>query len=387
MRPVPTDPAQDGADSYLPVLPPYVTTPNRKVPMETPTMALPPRRALLAAAVLLLSACGDPGAAADAGPGVPAATAPPVRVALVEADSLSLPLEATGTLGPRELVPLSFSVPGVVATLSSEPGDAVLKGARMASLDLREIDAEVTQAEEGHAKAARDLARLERLLEDRVVPRVQVDDARTAFEMARSTLEQARVAREYAELRAPGDGVVLRRLVEPGTRVQPGEPVLLVGTGDGAVFRVALPDRDRVRVTLGDRAGVLLAALPERHFPGRVTRLGALADPVTGTFPVEITLDDPTGLPAGLTGRAEILPGEGAPVVRIPAEALLEANGGEGSVLVLERSGDRARRRTVPLAAVTSRGVLVAGALAVGERVVVEGGAWVVDGQAVRVLP
>jgi membrane fusion protein, multidrug efflux system len=377
--------------------------------MSSPPELLRGVAVLSLAALTLLAGCGSPAASAPASApastsvsGIPDTLRPPVRVAQAIPGVETRPVEATGTLGPPNRIPLSFSLAGSVHRVEVEAGDRVRRGAVLATLDLREIEARLRQATEAMEKADRDYARLARLLEARVVPRVQVDDALTAREVARAALAEARVTREFAEIRAPSHGTVLERRMEAGERVQPGVPVLVVGNGGAGVFRAGLADRDRIRVSLGDRAEVMLASGlstaavesgAERGeggdaaiFPGRVTRLGGAADPGSGTFAVEVTLDEELDLPAGMVGRVRIHPSAATPALRIPPGALLEGDREEGRILVLHADGTTVRLRTVRLGRLDARGVRVTGGLAPHEWVVVEGGAWVVDGDAVRVI-
>ncbi len=342
-----------------------------------------PVATLACTAILLLAAAGcSPGPEAAAGAAPPL----PVRVALGEPVSLAPPVEATGVLGALDQVALSFSLPGAVLRLEVDAGDPVRRGDLLATLDLREADARVRQATERVQMAERTLARLERLLEDRVVPRVQVEDVGTELEVARAALAEAHVSREFAEIRAPADGVVLERHVEVGERVQPGSPVLLVGRGGSQRVRAHLSDRDRVRVTLGDRAEFLLAALPEVPHAGRITQMGGAADRLSGGFPVEVTLEEPLSLPSGVVGRLRILPASGVPALRIPTGALLEGEGREGRILVLDPDGETVSVRRVTLGAMDEGGILVTGGLASVDRIVVEGGAWLTQGDRVQVI-
>ena len=71
-----------------------------------------------------------------------------VRVAPVTLDRVTQPVTATGTLGPKEEVPLSFKVGGVIAQVRVDEGQAVRAGDTLALLDLSEIDAAVGAGEE-----------------------------------------------------------------------------------------------------------------------------------------------------------------------------------------------------------------------------------------------
>jgi len=348
------------------------------------TLPRDPRTLLGGVFLLTLGACGG-----DASSRPPAEGAVPnVRAVPVQEGTLNLPVEATGVLGPRDQVPLSFSVGGVVLSVGADPGDRVEPGSTLASLDLREIDAALDRATTLLEKAERDLARMERLQSDGVVPLASLQDSRTARSVARAEWEATRFNRSLAVIQAPESGVVLRRFVEAGERVQPGQPVLLLGgDGGGEVLRVGLPDRDLIRVGLGDPAEVRFPARPDTLLLGVVTRMGEAADPRTGTFPVEVTLNGPSRLPAGAVGRVVLRPPGGAAVWRIPPEALLEADGSVGTLFVIPPGEETAELRVVHIAGLDGDAVALLWGVGAGDRIITQGGALLRDGSAVRVLP
>jgi RND family efflux transporter MFP subunit len=266
-------------------------------------------------------------------------------------------------------------------------GDSVRAGQILASLDLREIDAGLTKARSGAAKARRDLARARRLYADSVVALAQLQDSETADEVAQADLEAAAVNRRYAVIVAPATGVVLRRTAEPGENISAGAPVVVVGSrgaGHGQVLEIGLSDRDVVAVRNRDPATARFDAMPGREFSGRVSRIGAAADPVTGTYQIEIALDDDE-LATGLVGRVEIRPARGAPVTLIPIEAMLEADGRTALVYVLSADGTRAERRPVTVAFIAGDRVAIAGGLEGVSRVLTDGAAYLDDDAVVRV--
>lgn len=331
----------------------------------------------------LLASCGGAPEAPPPPPG-PA----PVRVTAVVEEVLTRPVSAPGTLGPQEAVPLSFSVGGVLLNVAVDEGDRVVAGQILASLDPIEIDAAVARARSSAEKAERDVARMTRLHADSVIPLAQLQDAQTGVELARAELEAALFNRRYAVITAPAAGTILRRASDAGARVLGGTPVLVLGTGKGGVlFRAGLPDRDHARVRTGDHATVHFAAHPGRTFTGRVERLGAAADPGTGSYAVEVLLADGVDLPTGLVGRVEIQPAASAPMAVIPVEALLDADGARGRVLALSPDGSRVQLRSVTIALMQGGRVGVSDGLEGVGSVVTAGGAWLNDGDPVRVTP
>ena len=151
-------------------------------------------------------------------------------------------------------------------------------------------------------------------------------------------------------------------------------------------MRVGLADRDVVRIRLGDVAVVRFDALPDRQFVGRVSEIAATADPETGTYTAEVALPDAAGVTSGLVGRVEIQPEAARPVTLIPIEALLEADGEQGTVYVLSSDSSTAERRPVRLGPITGDRVVITRGLENARIVVTEGAAYLRDGQPVKAV-
>jgi RND family efflux transporter MFP subunit len=341
----------------------------------------------LAIAGLLLAACGREPSSQPAAPG----DAAPVHATPVESVQLQASVRSVGILEPRDEMRLSFKVGGVVDTVSVDVGDRVERGQLLATIKRAEVDAATNQASEAAEKARRDLERGRRLQADEVATEEQVQDLATAYSVARSNLEAARFNARYASIEAPQDAVVLRRLADPSELVQPGQTVLVLGgTSGGWLIRCALADRDAVRVNAGDLATVSFDAFPGREFAGRVTRIGSSADPQTGTFDVEIAvLPDGARFARGLVGKVSLAVSDASqaqPQVVVPLTSIVEANGKEAVVYVLDTQQGVARRRQVTVGSITGDRVVIATGLRAGELVISDGAAWLTDGKPVHVV-
>ena len=345
-------------------------------------------RILLAFAIagLLLSGCGRSPAPAH----TTSQDAEPVRTAPVESVELPGSVRSVGVLEPRDEMRLSFKVGGVVDTVAVDAGDRVRRGQLLATIKRAEVDAAVNQATEAAEKARRDLDRAQRLKADEVATEEQVQDLATAYSVARSNLDAARFNARYARIEAPEDAVVLQRLVEANEVVQPGQPVLVLGGASGGwVVRAALADRDAVRVDVGDTAAISFDAFPGREFAGRVTRVGSSADPVTGTFDVELEVAaDGARFARGLVARISLAIGDGSGTgsrqTVVPVAALVEAQGSTATVYVFDTGAGVARRREVTVGPIAGDRVVIMKGLATGEQVITDGAAWLTDGRPVR---
>lgn len=317
------------------------------------------------------------------------ASAPiPVRVAAPTYSSTEPSIVLTGVLGAREEIPLGFKIGGVVARVVADAGDRVQEGQLLAALSLTEIEAQVSSAREGRDKAKRDLARAEVLYADSIVTLSQIQDARSGLEVAEAQLRAAEFNRRYAEVRAPGSGVILRRMVDPGQLLGPGTPVFLLRVErSGIVLRAGAADRDAVRIEEGMPATLHFDALAGRSFAGRVSRVGVAAAPMTGTYEIEIAvLDPPRPLASGLIGRAELRPSSATPVLTIPTDALLEVDGRAATVFVLAGDGSRVRRQGVEVLWLDNGIAAISGGMDSTARVIVAGATRLSDSTRVQVV-
>ncbi|WP_164002685.1 efflux RND transporter periplasmic adaptor subunit [Pyxidicoccus caerfyrddinensis] len=344
---------------------------------------------------LLSTGCSGSASAAPT-PAVSGEAPVRVRLAPVVMEAVARPVRASGTLAGKQEVRLSTKVGGVVQAVSADEGQKVKRGQVLAALDLSEIGPLVAQAREAREKAARDLERVKGLHAQQVATLAQLQDATTGYEVADAAWRAAAFNQRQATVLAPSDGRILKRMVEPGEVVSPGQPLFLFASTDGGwVVRVGLADRDVVRVKEGDPAEVTLDAYPGRTFHARVSEVASAATPGVGTAEVELALDvrpspgsEAPRLLSGLSAKAVVTPSERQAVQLVPVEALLEGDGEVASVFTLDGDGRTARRQRVRVAFLS--GADGRAALSEGPggdaRVITDGVAFLRDGQAVAVV-
>ena len=240
-------------------------------------------------------------------------------------------------------------------------------------------------------KAQRDQARVQRLAADSVATLAQAQDAQSALDAARADLSSARMNREYAIITAPEAGTVLQRLITTGTTVGPGTPVFLLGgSRRGRVLRAGLPDRDALRVRVGDNATVHFNALPDRQFSGKVVLVGRSADPRTGTYPVEVAVLQAEALPSGLVGQLTVAVRGVQLSSLLPVDALLEADRDSATVYTVASDSApgaslTAHPQRVQVTRLDGDRAAISG-LPANARVITRGAAYVTPGAPVRVI-
>jgi RND family efflux transporter MFP subunit len=342
---------------------------------------------VLAAGLSLLTAVSgcDPERQASAEPKIEVA-ATPVRLAKVRRESAARPLVGVGTVEGKRDTTLSFKVGGVVALVGVDAGAEVKKGQVLARLDQTEVQGSLRQAREALEKAERDEKRARSFHDTGVIPVADLENAKTALEIARAGIAVADFNAAHASITAPDDGVVERRSIEPGEVVGPGVPAFSIrGKAQGWVVRVGLADRDALDLAVGQKSTVAIDAMVGSTFDAVVTQIAERASPRTGTYEVELTID-PKGkrLLSGLVAKVAIERVEKRKLAFVPARALIEGSGRAGAVFVAD--GDHARRVPVEIAFLSGDEVAVEKGLEGVDEVVGEGAPYLRESGAITVV-
>lgn len=344
-------------------------------------MLLRPLSLLLLA--LTLTSCEQPAPAASAD------ERKPVRVLTAGTETAIPEIRATGLVASQEEARLGFKSGGVIAAVLVDAGDRVQRGQVLARLDATELEAAARQAGAQQAKAARDVARAEKLYSQGVIAEQQVQDARTQLAVLDAALASARFNRQQAVITAPGPGMVLQRLAEAREVVAPGAPVLVVSRDDlGWTLKAGLGEQAATRIRVGDPAAIVLKAYPERTLPSRVQDIAGATDRQSGTVTVTLPLPTTSGVQfrTGLVGEARLRStlAQGARLT-LPLGALLEADDRQARIFVIGPD-QTAIARTVTLGDMENGRVVIRAGLQAGEIVVGEGAAWLNPGDRVRIL-
>ncbi len=309
----------------------------------------------------------------------------PVEVIDISPTDQPIPLEAGGTIGSKTEARLSFKVGGVIDRVYAEEGQYVKRGATLARLKTTEIDAQTAQAQQQRDRLRRDLDRTEKLYAEKAATLEQVEQLTTALEVAESQLEIAEFNRQYATITAPVSGRIASKMAETGELIGPGTPVYLV-TGEGRgehVLRINVADRDLLQLREGDRAEVTLDVFDGRVIAATVTQVATAADPRTGVFEVELTLDAADlALRPGFVGRAKVFPSAAPLHYRIPLAALGE---GEGSTATLYYpEGNRAAKREVHFTHLLDDALVISADQLVGiTHIITRGSGYLTEGDSI----
>lgn len=270
------------------------------------------RRTILAMLMTGTLACGE-----AERPGRAQVPASPGQTLVVRDTVIPSTFEAAGIAEPVERAVLSTKLMGSVTRVLVQEGDRVGRGALLAQVDARDIEAKRVQveasasaAEAVYQDALTQATRFRALYADSAATRYQLDQAEMGLARAEAGLGAARAAGAevdavgaYAELRAPFPGLITRRYADAGAFVAPGAPVVEVQRDDRLRIAVTVPPM----VAAGLRAGqVVQAAIEGRDVSARIE--GVFPAPAGAVYTINAIVANPHG---------EFLPGSAA-TLRIP---------------------------------------------------------------------
>lgn len=359
-----------------------------------------PRPVFALAAVLALTLAACSSETPDASKAAAVSSAMAVTTAPVEMRELARNVLVSGAVAPVEEMQLGVEVSGLrVTDLLVDVGQQVRRGQVLLRLDTRMLDSELRQAEAGlrEAEAGATLARAnlsrgENLARDRFISAGQLDELRAARTQSEARVGTARAARDaaalrrsFAELRAPADGIVSKRLIQPGQVVAAGGELLRLVRDGRLEWRAELPVAQLMVVTPGDR--IELRGSGGAVVEGRVRAVSPGVDAATRTGTVYADLPDPKGLAAGAYLEGRIDTGR-ARVATVPMAAVVLRDGFATLFTVETKDGASvARAQRVRTGARDGQHVELLDGPKPGRQVVVKGAGFLADGDAVRVVP
>ncbi len=291
-------------------------------------------------------------------------------------------------------------VAAYVDSVLVRPGAKVAKGDVLATLDCRSASA-ATRAASSMARAlearqrahAKEAARAQELLDGGFMAANEVEQkhAQTTAEAAQLDALRAQVAGRSLEvsdcvLRAPFDGEVAARTVDPGAFVRPG--TALVSLVDRGMLRLTsmVPEIDFGIVAPGKAVKIRLIAVG-REVTGVIARRSPAASSVTRTVGFEVDLEDTKGeIPVGTTAEIVVSAAEPVDALEIPLTAA-KIRGSKATVFVVE--GGIAKSQTLRVLGEVGGSLYVASDLPEGAQIVTQGRSLLANGDkvVVKVVP
>ena len=346
---------------------------------------------LVLLSLILVTACGS-----DVPPGRTTAEPPPVKGLVIETlGSKGIPTTSNfvGTVESLDRATLTARIDGRVGNLNVKAGDRVAAGSLLLTIADTPTETQLEGAESAQQAAAarltlaeQTLARYAKLKTSEAVTPQEYDrvvseavQAKGAMKSAEAAVAQARTVAGYTRVTSPFTAQVVSTLVEAGTTVMPGTPLLVLDRDGGWQARLTCPETLAGKIVTGVVLKVEIPSL-QRNFPGTVSEIAPATDPASRSFLVKASLPDDPQLAAGLFARAAYEGGT-TDTLLIPAAAVV-TRGQLTGVYVVEDG--RLHWRLVKTGRAISNRLEVLSGLVTGEKVVISGVEKAVSGARVE---
>ncbi len=284
--------------------------------------------------LLLVAACGEE-------PDLPVYQ----MVALAEQDII-VTVNAAGSVQPQDSVEVKSKASGEIISVEVETGDVVRPGQLLVRVDprnpkntLRQAEADLDVAEAQLANAQSQLGRAEELHRTQSITETEFDAAKLQFANAKaaviraeSSLENAKIAFEDTDVRAPARGVILTKNIDVGTvissatgNISGGTVLLKIADLDTVQVRALVDETDIGKIRHGLDVTIVVDAYPNRPFRGQVLKIEpqATVQQNVTMFPVAVKIsNDDRLLKPGMNAEIEIHVGERSGVLTVPNAAL-----------------------------------------------------------------
>ncbi len=293
--------------------------------------------------------------------------------ATVELRSINFSVNAAGEIAPAEQVSVRPEINGKVDLLPVDLGDRLKKGDLLFKLDDKELQqqrasnlTDIEKAKLGLEKAERDYMRAKQFLADKLISQEVYDDTKTAYDLAKNSLESSQRARAiidahltFTEVRAPFDCTVLTRPVSMGQAVSGsdgfngGTEVLTIADLNNMIINAQVNQADVPRLKVGETVEVAVEAVPGLQATGIVERISPQAiikNNIKG-YPARIVLknvDERTR--PGMTANVKIPVASAANVTAVPLAAVFTEKNSDTSQMeryVYVQQGETFEKRIV----------------------------------------
>jgi RND family efflux transporter MFP subunit len=355
-------------------------------------------------------------------PNARASEVPAAKVAVAARGDIAHTLSLAGQFQPYQVVDVHPKVTGFMVKINVDIGDRVRKGQTLAVLEVPELNAQLKGTEFEVQRAKDDLLRTqheikraeavhsalhadyERLLETSkaqpgLIAQQELDDAESKdlssesqvdaakaaaaaaeqhTEVAHTDNERVQALKNYTNVMAPLDGVIVWRYADTGALIQSGTnsneqdiPIVRLSQSGLLRLRMPIPENDVQYVHIGDPMQVRVDAIG-RSFTGKIVRFTRDVNFETRTMETEVDVkNQDLSIDPGMYANAQLGLAHAQNVITIPVEALV-LNGNEETVYLLD-ADNRVHIRRVDVGLRGSRLAEISRGLEPGDRVILGG--------------
>jgi membrane fusion protein (multidrug efflux system) len=314
--------------------------------------------------------------------------APPVNVKVLDiaplpefADTFTLP----AVIEPNRIVTVSAEIEGRIESIPVTEGRDIKAGNTLVKLNTDLIQPQYDMAKAQLERDKIEYTRMANLVKNNATAQSDLDNARTKRDISSAQFDEIQARLNRADIKAPIKGVLNKILVEEGEYIQSAKAVAEIVDNDTVKVVVDVPERDISFFTTGREAEVHATYKgKDEVFTGTITFISQVADELTRSTPMEITLDNKERcLHAGQIVQVVLTRQILKDVILIPLASVIPMENGNA---VYVANSSVATRRQVDIGIIKGEDVEIKSGLKQGDKLIISGHRFVVDDQTVKVV-
>jgi membrane fusion protein (multidrug efflux system) len=244
-------------------------------------------------------------------------------------------MTAIGTMEAVHGVIVAADLPGTIARINFNSGQAVKEGEILVELDTRQERAQLASLEAQRDLAKTNFSRMQELVNAGVISRQDFDQATSQQKATEANVAEIRATIARKTIRAPFSGILGIRKVNLGQYLPAGSPIVSNQTLNPIYVNIGILQQSAAQVKVGRKLHVTTEDLAGKVFTGTVTAIDSDVDPTTRNLQIQATLPNPDcKLRPGMFVQAQLPVGAARSVIALPASAINYAPYGD-SVFVI----------------------------------------------------
>jgi RND family efflux transporter MFP subunit len=280
----------------------------------------------------------------------------------------------SGTIEPSQTIPLTFQSSGLVKSVMVQEGDMVLKGEVLATVDNADNESMYNAAVAKYNQAKDAYDRLKNVHDKGSLPEIKWVEMEANLKQAESQLQLSKSSLEKCNLRSPGNGMIGHRNVEPGQSALTTTAPLELVKIETVLVKVAVPENEISKIKKGQKARLVVSALDDKTFEGEVSHVGVVADKISRTYEVKITVkNNNLEIKPGMVCDVLLDAGARHSVMVVSYSSVSKDEDGNTFVYKVTPDGKSVKKQTITIGNYNETGVEVLRGLSFGETIVVEG--------------
>jgi RND family efflux transporter MFP subunit len=303
-------------------------------------------------------------------------TIAPVKVVVqkVTTNASSNKLTYNGNIIPKTTTPLSFLLPGTVISIKAEEGDWVEKGQILAELNNTSYKNAYRGTLATQKQAQDAYNRLKTVYDKGSLPEIRWEDVKTKLEQANSANQIALQNLANSTLKAPSNGYIGMRNLEIGETTIPGVPVFNLVAINEVYIKVSVPENEINKIKKDQQASVNIPALGSQLFTGKVEKIGVVANPISKTYDVKISIPNQLmTIKPGMACDISINISSINNIIAVPYQSVIKGDNGQNYVYIVDVQSKTVVKTAVKLGSFINNKIEIVSGISIGDLIVTEG--------------